>query len=258
MARAVIAGLGVALAAGPLGCLVLWRRMVYFGDATAHAAVLGVALALAAGTPILLGVLVAALSAGAFVALAEGRTFYADTLLGVTAHAGLAIGLVAVALMPDARVDLEAYLFGDILAVGRGDVAVIWCGALFVLGLCAWRWRGLLTSTLSADLARADGEDPRRERVILTLALATLVAVAIQVVGALLITALLIIPAAAARSLARTPEGMAVLSALVGMGAVLAGLWSSLIYDLPAGPAIVVAAVVLLAVFAAVSAVTRG
>lgn len=237
--RALLAGIGVALAAGPLGCFVVWRRMAYFGDATAHAAILGVALALAMSLPIALGVLVAAVVMALTVTSLSGRAFTTDTILGVAAHGALAVGLVAVSLTSSGAVDVEAFLFGEILAVGRADLAVIWGGALIVLGLLAWRWRGLLTATLSPDLAHADGHDPKREELILTLALAITVAVALKVVGALLITAMLIIPAATARSFARTPEAMAALAVLIGWGAVYGGISASFAMDTPTGPTIV-------------------
>jgi zinc transport system permease protein len=141
-------------------------------------------------------------------------------------------------------VDLSAYLFGDILAVTRTDLAFIWCGAGLVLALLTWRWQALLTATLNADLAHAAGINPDRERLVLTLALAVVVAVALKVVGALLIAAMLIIPAAAARGITRTPEAMALAASLIGIGAVLAGLWGSLTWDTPAGPSIIVATTV--------------
>ncbi|MCL5779059.1 metal ABC transporter permease [Limibaculum sp. FT325] len=243
MIRAALAGIGVALAAGPLGCFVVWRRMAYFGDATAHASLLGVALALASDLPVLLGVLGAALATALVLSARWGGTYAADTLLGVVAHASLALGLVAVSFLHGVRIDLMGYLFGDILAVTRADLAVIWAGALAVAALLVLRWRGLMTATLSPDLAFAEGRDPERERLVLTVALALLVAVAIKVVGALLITAMLIVPAAAARGFARTPEGMAALAALIGAGAVIAGVAASFRLDTPAGPSIVVAAV---------------
>jgi len=237
--RAGLAGLGLSLAAGPLGCFVVWRRMAYFGDATAHAAILGVALALAFEISVFAGVLAAALGAAAAVSALAGRAHSTDTLLGVVAHSALALGLVAVSLLPGVRVDLMAYLFGDILSVGRGDLAVIWGGAAAVLALLAWRWRPLLTATLNADLAVAAGIDPRRERLVLTLALALAVAVAIKVVGALLVSSLLIIPAATARGLSRSPEGMAAGAVALAAAACLAGLGLSWSWDTPAGPSIV-------------------
>ena len=246
MVRAAVAGVGVALAAGPTGCFVVWRRMAYFGDATAHAAVLGVALALATETPVFLGVLGVALLVAVAVSAASGRIYAVDTVLGVSAHASLALGLVALALLPGVRVDLMGYLFGDILAVSRTDLAVIWGGGALVLALMVWRWKALLLSTLNADLAASEGVSPGREQLFLTVALAILVAVALKVVGAILITAMLIIPAAAARALSRTPEAMALTACGVGALAALGGLGASYQMDTPAGPSIVVAAFVLM------------
>lgn len=251
LTRAALAGLGLALATGPLGSFVVWRRMAYFGDATAHAAILGVALALATDLPVGLGTLTVALVMATTVATMAARGWAMDTTLGVMAHSALALGLVAVSLVHGARTDLSAYLFGDILAVSRADLGFIWGGAALVVGLLAWRWQALLTATLSADLAHASGINPDRERMVLTLALAVVVAVALKVVGALLIAAMLIIPAAAARALSRTPEGMAVLAVGVGMVSALAGLALSLWEDTPAGPSIVVAAALVFALSAA-------
>ena len=239
LVRAALAGLGVAIAAAPLGCFVVWRRMAYFGEATAHAAILGVALALAFSLPILPSVLVAALVMASAVSALTGRGYAMDTVLGVLAHSALAAGLVAVALLGNVRLDLMAFLFGDILAVNTTDLIVIWTGAASVLALMLWRWSTLLMATLSPDLARASGINPRREELVLTLALAVVVAVAIKVVGVLLIAALLVIPAAAARPLARTPEAMAIGAALIGAASALGGLWGALVLDTPTGPTIV-------------------
>ena len=155
MWRAALAGVGLACVAGPLGCFVVWRRMAYFGDATAHAAILGVALSLAFSVSIFLGVLVMALAMASVTSMLSGRLYAMDTLLGVAAHAALAFGLVAVSFLSGVRVDLMAYLVGDILAVGFGDLAMIWIGAAAALVLLCWRWRSLLTVTLNADLAAA-------------------------------------------------------------------------------------------------------
>ncbi|WP_096787974.1 metal ABC transporter permease [Rhodobacter sp. CZR27] len=242
LVRAALAGIGVALAAGPLGAFVVWRRMAYFGDATSHAAILGVALALATDLPVGLGTLAVALAMAVTVAGLAGRGWAMDTTLGVFAHSALAFGLVAVSFLPAVRTDLSAWLFGDILAVSVTDLAFIWGGAAAVVALLAWRWSALLTTTINEDLASASGLDPARERLVLTLALAVTVAVALKVVGALLISAMLIIPAAAARGMARNPEPMAILAALIGAGASLAGLGASLTFDTPAGPSIVAAA----------------
>jgi zinc transport system permease protein len=253
LTRAALAGVGLSLATGPLGSFVVWRRMAYFGDATAHAAILGVALALVTDLPIAAGTLVVALAMAGTVAGLAARGWAMDTTLGVLAHSALALGLVAISFVPGARTDLSAYLFGDILAVTRGDLGFIWGGAALVAGLMVLRWQGLLTATLSEDLAHASGVNPDRERLILTLALAVVVAVALKVVGALLIAALLIVPAAAARGLSRNPESMALIATAIGAASTLAGLALSLWQDTPAGPSIIVAAAAVFAVSALVA-----
>lgn len=237
--RAALAGVGVALATAPLGCFVVWRRMAYFSDATAHAAILGVALSLTLSVSVFAGVLVAALLMAVTVSGLAPKGYAIDTMLGVMAHSTLAFGLVSVSLLDGVRIDLYAYLFGDVLTVSRMDLAVIWGGAAAVLALTLWRWSALLTATLNPDLAYASGIDPKREQLIVTVALAVVVAVAIKVVGALLIGALLIIPAAAARAFAKTPEAMAVMAAALGSAAALGGLWTSFHLDTPTGPTIV-------------------
>ena len=238
MMRAALAGIGVAFAAAPLGCFVVWRRMAYFGDATAHAAILAVALSLAFSMSIFVGTVVVALLMALVVSVLSGRGYAMDTLLGVLAHSAIAFGLVAVSFLSGVRIDLMAYLFGDILAVSRGDLAVIWGGAMLVVVLIGWRWSALLTATLNEDLVYASGINPKREQLALTFALAITVAVAIKVVCVLLIAAMLIIPAAA-RPLSRTPEGMALTAGLIGILSAIIGLRAAYVFDTPAGPSIV-------------------
>jgi len=240
--RAVLAGLGLALVAGPLGSFVVWRRMAYFGDSTAHAAILGVAIALAFDMSIYAGTLVVAIAMASLVSSLVARGQVMDTMLGVLSHSALAFGLVAISFVPSARSDLSGYLFGDILAVGRMDLALIWTGAVLVVGLLILRWQRLVTSSLNEELAMAAGINPKVERLVLSLALAVVVALAIRVVGSLLISAMLIVPAAAARVWARSPERMAAVAALIAAASVIAGLFSSLRFDTPAGPSIVTAA----------------
>ncbi len=245
--RAGLAGIGLMLAAGPLGAFVVWRRMAYMGDATAHAAILGVALALATSLPIVAGTVIVALAMALAVTALSGRGRAADTSLGVLAHSALAAGLVAVSFLPAVRADLSSYLFGDVLTVTKLELLWIWIGSGVVLGLLRWRWDALLTATVNEELAQASGIDPRREKLVLTLALALVVALAIKIVGALLIAAMLIVPAASARALSRSPEAMAVWAVLLGSFAVLTGLAASLGLDTPAGPSIVVAAAAIFA-----------
>lgn len=252
LTRAVLAGLGLVLATGTLGSFVVWRRMAYFGDSTSHAAILGVALSFALSMPFYLGTVSVAVAMALTVAWLTGRGQSMDTVLGVIAHSALAVGLLAASFIPELRLNLESFLFGDILAVTKPDLAWIWGGSLVVLGVLIWRWQRLVTASVNEDLALASGIDPGVERMILSLAVAITVAIAIRIVGALLISAMLIVPAAAARAIAKTPEQMAGSATLIGALAVMGGLWASLRLDTPAGPSIVAFAAAFYAVSLAV------
>jgi len=258
MLRALAAGIGVALVAAPLGCFVVWRRMAYFGATLAHSALLGVALGLVLNLDLTLGVVVSSVAVTLLVALFQRqRSIGSDTLLGILAHSGLALGLVALSFLRGVRVDLMAYLFGDVLAVSMAEIAWIYGGGVLVLGTLAVIWRPLLSLTIHEELARAEGVPALRVQIAFMLTLAVAVAIAMKVVGVLLIISLLIIPAAAARGLSRTPETMAILAAAIGAISVIGGLFASLQWDTPSGPSIVVAATVLFAVGLALSAARR-
>lgn len=241
--RAMVAGIGFALVTGPLGCFVVWRRMAYLGDTMAHSALLGVAISLLLNINMMVGVVAAALLvSGALLLLERRGVFSSDALLGILSHSTLALGLVLVGFMSWVRVDLLALLFGDILAVSKQDIALIYgFGALVLIGI-VWFWRQLIAATVNVELAQAEGMHPQRARLLLMIFLAIIIAVAMKIVGILLITALLIIPAAAARRLAIGPEQMAVVASLIGVLSVIGGLHLSLAYDTPSGPSIVVAA----------------
>ena len=244
--RALLAGVGVAVVAGPLGCFIVWRRMAYFGDTMAHSALLGVVLAILLDVNITFGVFVIASAAALSLVLLQRRvTLSVDALLGILAHSTLAIGLVLVTFMVWLRIDPMGYLFGDILAVSALDIAVIYGGGAVVLGGFALVWRPLLVATVNAELAAAEGVRPERARLVFMILMAAVIAIAMKIVGILLITSLLIIPAATARRFAQGPERMAVIAAAFGAAAVVAGLFGSLEFDTPSGPSIVVAALIL-------------
>ena len=249
MTRATLAGIGVSLAAAPLGCFVVWRRMAYFGESTAHAAMLGIALSLTFELSVLAGAVLVSLIMASSVTLLEGRSLFMDTLLGVAGHSSIAAGLVIVSFISGVRIDLMAYLIGDILAVSKMDLIMIWLGVLIVFLLIIWRWSPLLLVTLSEDLASANGYNPKKENLIITISLAIMVAVGIKVVGVLLIIALLIIPAASARFIALTPESMGFISAIIGVSSSLLGIYSAYFFDTPTGPSIVCVASLFFLIF---------
>lgn len=246
--RALLAGLALALAVGPLGCLVVWRRMAYFGDSLAHSALLGVVLGMVTGIGTHPGiVVVCALFAALLVWLQQKRWLATDTLLGILAHAALSCGMIALSLMHRPGFDISAYLFGDLLGVSWQDVGVMGAGALLTLCLLLSFWQPLVLMCLHEDLARAEGVRLTLMQLALMCMMTLVVAGAISLVGMLLITSLMIIPAATARLVSRSPESMALLAAAFGVLSVLGGLVASVLYDVPTGPAIVCASSALFA-----------
>ncbi|WP_417624052.1 iron chelate uptake ABC transporter family permease subunit [Paremcibacter congregatus] len=244
--NAMLAGIMVAMAAGPLGCFLVWRRMAYFGDTISHSALMGVGLGVALGTqsPWVI-VATCAVISGVLLLLQKGGKFSTDTLLGILAHSSLSIGLIVIALQETLRQDMMFFLIGDILAIGPEEIMGIAVMMTMALGGLILIWKPLLSITVHEDLAQVEGVNVLRTKIIYMLLIALLVAFAMKVIGALLITSLMIIPAAAARNIARSPVQMAIYSMLIGSLAVVMGIMTSSLWDLPAGPSIVLSALIL-------------
>jgi len=242
---ALVAGLALALVAGPLGCIIVWRRMAYFGDTLSHAALLGIAISISADILPLLGVaVVGGLLAVILFGLERSRQLSTDTLLGILSHSALALGLVVLSVLQDSgkNIDLMSYLFGDILAVNQGELSWMIVSVIIVLSIFSGLWRSLLSISVHEDLARVDGVNVERSLFAFMLLLALVIAMAIKVVGILLITAMLIIPAASARLYSKSPIQMLVLSVFFAVLCVISGLGASLHWDVPTGPSMVLAA----------------
>lgn len=246
MWRALLAGLGIALISGPLGAFMVWQRLAYFGDTLAHASLLGISLSLAFHFNMSLGILMVALMVAFFlVSLQRNSSLASDTVLGILAHTCLALGLVALNWVKGPQIDVLSYLYGDILSVNLQDIVMIYGGAIFILGWMAYIWRALLSATVHSELAMVEGIAVQRVRLIYMCLLALVIALSIKIVGVLLMTALLIIPAATARRFSSTPEQLAVIASLIGGICIVVGLGLSLYEDLPAGPAVVCIAALL-------------
>ncbi len=240
---ALLAGIGVAAVAGPLGAFVVWRRMAYFGDTLAHSSLLGIALALLLSVQPTLAVIVfCLLLALTLVYLQQQRVLASDTLLGILSHTSLAAGLIAVSLMQDVRIDLMGLLFGDLLSITTADLLAIYGVCIVAILLLIKLWQPLLAITVDEQLASVEGVPVTAVRSAFMLMMTLVIAVAMKAVGALLITALLVIPAATARRFSQTPEQMALLASLFGMAATCLGLLGSWYLDTPAGPSIVLSA----------------
>lgn len=240
LARALAAGIALAIVAAPLGCIVVWRRMAYVGETLAQASLLGVALGLALKINLTVAVVFAAVAA-ALILIAFGRQklLALDSTLGLMHHAALALAVISIALLKGPQIDLMSYLFGDILSVTEGDLYWVFGGGAVVLALTLWLWRPLVRLSLHEDLATAEGVDPRLSRGVFDIMLAVTIAVAMKIVGILLVMAFLVVPAVAARPLAQTPERMAILAAAIAVLSVIGGLALSAGYDTPGGPTIV-------------------
>ncbi len=256
--RSIIAGVGLAAIAGPLGCLVVWQRLAYLGDAMAHSALLGIALSLLFELNLMVGVFsVCILLALILARVGSASILSGDSVLGIMSHSTLALGLVLISLMYWIRVDLIDYLLGNIIAVRWIDIYLILAGGCFALCILIWKWSDFISLTVDDQIAASEGLNPFHIRSLLMVLLAGTIAIAIKIVGVLLAVSLLIIPAATARQVARTPEQMAVFAALLGALAVIGGLSMSLQVDTPAGPSIVVAALIQFLCFTSVSALIR-
>ena len=244
--RALIAGIGVAIVTGPLGCFVIWRRLSYFGDTLAHSALLGVTIAFTLEFNIAFSVfIISSIIALILIQLQKKTNLPGDALLGLLAHSSLAVGLVVIGFLTFIRFDIMGLLFGDILAVNTNDIFTIWTGGAIILIVLKLIWKPLFASTVNYELAEAEGLNPDRAKAIFTILMAAVIAISIKMVGLLLITGMLIIPAAMARNISDSPQKMVFYSVIGGLLSVVLGLFSSLEFNTSSGPSIIVAALAL-------------
>ena len=244
--RALVAGIGIAFVTGPLGCFVVWRRLSYFGDTLAHSALLGVTMAYTLDLNIAISVfLISSIIALLLIQLQKRTNLPGDALLGLLAHSSLAVGLVVIGFLTFIRFDIMGLLFGDILAVNTDDLFVIWTGGALILIVLKLIWKSLLASTVNYELAEAEGLNPDRAKAIFTILMAAVIAISIKMVGLLLITGMLIIPAAMARNISDSPQKMVLYSIIGGLLSVILGLYSSLEFNTSSGPSIIAAALIL-------------
>ena len=244
--RALVAGIGVALVTGPLGCFVIWRRLSYFGDTLAHSALLGVTMAYSFQFNIALSVfIISSIIALILIQLQKKTNLPGDALLGFLAHSSLAVGLVVIGFLTFIRFYIMGLLFGDILAVTLNDIIIIWFGGALILLILKLIWRPLFASTVNYELAEAEGLNPDRAKAIFTILMAAIIAISIKMVGLLLITGMLIIPAAMARNISDSPIKMVIFSIIGGVLSVIIGLFTSLEFNTSSGPSIIAAALFL-------------
>ena len=244
--RALIAGIGIAIIAGPIGCFVVWRRLAYYGDTLAHSGLLGVTLGFILGINMSLSVFVISTTIAFLLLLLQKKTkLTGDALLGLLAHSSLAIGLVIIAVFTSIRIDLLGLLFGDILSVSNNDIMLIWGGGAVILLVLFLIWKSLFAATVNYDLAKAEGMNPDISNYIFTILIAGVIAISIKMIGVLLITGLLLIPPAMSRNLSLSPKEMVIFSVIGGVISVIIGLFGSLEFNTPSGPTIIVVSLIL-------------
>jgi zinc transport system permease protein len=258
LVRSVVAGLIMVAIAAPMGCLMVWQRLAFLSDTLGHAAVMGVGLGLLLEVSPIFGVLaVALLIVFSLSRVTSFNNALSETTLAIISHTGLAGGIILVGILPAQTVNLEAILFGDLLATTRGDLLRLLVTAILLLLVLMRYWRSFVAVSVSREIAQAEGIEVRKLQFLMYVMIALLVAVMMKVMGVLLIAAMLVIPTTSARLFSRSPEQMVLISSLYGLGALAGGIGSSFRFDWQTGPAIVVCATILLLVSLAVTRVVK-
>ena len=239
--RALLAGIGISLITAPLGCFVVWQRMAYLGEAMAHSGLMGIVLAMAFASALSFGLGIAfLLLAFGLYWLRQKRGLTSDTALGILSHSMLALGLVLFSLMQGSN--LVGFLFGNILGISWTEIAVIYIGAVVINLLIKLCWKPLLMTIAYQELAQAEGIKTNWLQIMLLVLMAAAMTLGFRLAGVLLISSLLLLPAAAAAQISRSPLQMVLLSCNAGIMATILGLLFSIQYDTPSGPSIVLAA----------------
>ena len=232
--RSIIGGVGVATVVGPLGCFVVWRRLAYFWRYAITLRPFRRSSSLAITDKYHSSVFITSVFvAFALLFLQKGQKLSSDTLLGLLAHSTIALGLIALSFMTWVRVDLMGFLFGDILSITKRDILIIWAGGLLVLICSILIWKKLLPPQLAQKLLKQRDQNPQRSNFFFMIMLALVIAISMKIVGVMLLTALLIIPAASARHFSTSPEQMVIIAILFGISSshlTFVALWN-LIYQ---------------------------
>jgi zinc transport system permease protein len=239
MQRALVGGVLAGFIASYYGPFIVQRRLAFLGSGLSHAAFGGVALGLLLGVaPLYVALPFTVAIACAIVWVRQQTVLQEDTAIGIFFAVAMALGIIFLSMTPGYTGDAFAYLFGSILAITWGDVAVI--GAMAALTVCLWpRWQAWAYATFDRTLAEADRHPVAREDYLLAAALAASVVVAMKIVGIVLLASFLVLPAAAARLCTSTFSAMTAVSVILGTTTVAAGLLLSYYLDMPSGPVII-------------------
>lgn len=235
--NAIIASVAIAVLTGPFGCFVVWKKISYFGDSLAHSVIFAVALSVTLNINLYLSLFLFSICYSSILVLSQ-KNYSMDSLLGIFSHGFLSLGLVITSLM-ETRIDLFALLFGDILAVSRIDIILLYCLALFSIIWFILKWKQLLMITINEDLAAVEGINSNLINFQFNFLLSLVICLSIQIVGIILVTSMLIIPPAIARYLSSNPKNMIIYSSFIAVASLLLGLINSMNFDIPTGPSII-------------------
>lgn len=239
IAPAWLAGSLLVLLSAPLGCLVLWRRMAFFSDTLAHGALLGVALAAVLKLPADFGMALVSILVVLVLNTLQNPKLPNDAVLAVLASSLLCLGLLTLTQLTQQQANVLGFLFGNLLDIGWQDLPKL--SILVIIGIIALGllWRKQIQLATSHDMAKIHGIHEKREHLFFMLLLAGFCAVALQAVGSLLISGLLILPALSARLFAHSPKMMVILALIIGEIGVSTGVWGSIWLDTQTGLSIV-------------------
>ena len=238
MVRAVCASVLLCALCGPMGCLVLWQRLGFLGDTLAHATLFGVCIAAVSHISPLLCVLILTIILALLLARFRDKAHMdMSTLLAIVAQSALALGVIGLSMTPE-RSNMTTFLFGDLLALAPKDILILLGVVPLGLWLIKLFWVRLLKITLSEDLAASDGLNIKLVRTAFMMTLALTVALASQLVGILVVTSMMVLPAAGARLITKTPESMAKVATVIAILGALCGLYCSWVVNIPTSPMI--------------------
>ena len=237
---AIISGIGIAFITGLLGCFVVWKKMAYFGESLGHSAVLGIGIGLLLGIGDNIAVLLVIITFSLIVTYLQNKeAFSNDLILAVLAHGLLSIGIILISINPDPNFNLHSFLFGDILTVSLNEIFLIFLSAIFIYLIILTNWKALLITIISKDLAKSQNINNFKIELLFTFTMALAVAISIKIIGALLITSMLIIPSSCAKQLVNNPKNMVIISIIISILSILIGILCSYYFDIPSGPAII-------------------
>jgi zinc transport system permease protein len=236
--NAIIGGLIIASISGLLGSFVLWKNMAYFGDALSHTALLGITIGILFHLNLTIAVTLVAIIFA--IIFSQNATRYSnDTMLGVISYSALSIAII-INSYKKIKMDLISYLFGDILAINHQDlIYLIICTVIISIWIYR-NWSELVMLSICEEYLHASGGNVRKIKLGFALILALFIATSFKIVGILLITAMLIIPAASALAISRSPAQMVRTAMLIGSLSCVLGITGAFYFDTPTGPSIVV------------------